>query len=139
MRRLNSQNARFHGLVGKMKLDPDEKKALVREVSAGRVTSSKDLTAHEMQRACDILSGNFDSRIAKMQAKARAIANDLGILKTVDRKIDYSALNAFILRTCKKPNLFQLEHDELCVLLTALERWQASRMKAMVKEALNGV
>lgn len=139
MQRLKSQNERFHGLIGKLKFDRDEKKELVREVSAGRATSSKDLTAHEMQRAIDMLSGQFDSRIARMQAKARAIAQDLGILKTVAGKVDYSALNTFILKTCKKPNLFKLEHDELVVCITALERWRESRTKRMVKEALNGV
>jgi len=139
MQRLKSQNERFHGLIGRLNLDPDEKKALVKEVSAGRCTSSKDLSAHEMQRAIDMLAGNFDSRIAKMQAKARAIASDLGILKPVDGKIDYKSLNAFCLRTFKKPNMFQLDYDELRDLITALERWRNGKTKKMVNDALKTV
>lgn len=139
MQRLKTQNSVFHGLIGKLNLDRDEKKEIVREVSAGRATSSKDLTAHEMQRAIDILSGNFDSRIARMQAKARAISHDLGILKTVSGKVDYTALNAFVLRTCKKANMFQLEYKELVVLITALERWRDSKTKKMVKDCLNAI
>lgn len=137
MQRLKSQNERFHGLIGKMKFDKDEKKALVSEVSGGRCTSSKDLTAKEMQQAIQMLEGNWDSRIKKMQAKARAIAADLGILKMVDGKADYSALNTFILKTCKKPNLFQLKYNELVVCITALERWRDYRTNRMVKESLN--
>ncbi|TKT89498.1 hypothetical protein [Dyadobacter frigoris] len=139
MQRLKSQNERFHGLIGKLKLDRDEKKELVREVSAGRCTSSKDLTAHEMARAIDMLSGSFDARVAKMQAKARAIANDIGALKMKDGKVDYTALNTFILKTCKKPNLFQLDYKELVVCITALERWRDYRTKKMVNEALKTV
>jgi hypothetical protein len=139
MQRLKSQNQRFHGLLGKAKMDPDEKKALVREVSAGRCTSSKDLTAHEMQRAIDILEGGVKSSIAKMQAKARAIANDLGILKVEDKKMNFAALDAFVLKTCKKSSMFQLDYNELVVLVTALERWRDSRTKRMVKEVLNAI
>jgi hypothetical protein len=139
MQRLKSQNQRFHGLIGKAKMDPDEKKALVREVSAGRCTSSKDLTAHEMQKAIDILEGGVKSSIDKMQAKARAIANDIGILKVVDKKMDYTALDAFVLRTCKKTSMFQLDYNELAVLVTALEKWRDSRMKRMINNCLNAV
>lgn len=129
MQRLKSQNERFHGLIGKLKLDPDEKKELVRAVSAGRCTSSKDLTAHEMQTAIEMLNGSYDSRIAKMQAKARAIAQNIGILTVVDGKMDYTALNSFVERTCKKPNMFQCDYDQLRNLITALERWYNSKKK----------
>jgi|GEM_PF-2590848 len=139
MQRLKSQNQRFHGLIGKMKIDPDEKKAIVREVSAGRCTSSKDLTAHEMQKAIDILEGGMNSSIARMQAKARAIANDLGILKVIGQKMDYSALDTFVQKTCKKPSMFKLEYNELVVLVTALERWRDYRTNKMVNQALNPV
>lgn len=135
MQRLKSQNERFHGLIGKMKFDRDEKKELVREVSAGRCTSSKDLTAHEMQRAIDILSGKFDSRIAKMQAKARYIAIDLGIVKGND----YTGLNTFIQAKFKVKSLFQLEYDALRDCITALEKWRDGKTKNMVKNCLNPV
>lgn len=135
MQRLASQNARFHGLIGKLNLDADEKKAIVREASAGRVSSSKDLTAHEMQNAIDMLNGNYDSRIAKMQAKARAIASDIGLIKGGD----YSALNTFITNKFKVSNLFQLDYDKLRHCITALERWRDGRTKNMVKNCLNAI
>jgi hypothetical protein len=135
MQRLASQNARFHGLIGKLNLDADEKKAIVREASAGRVSSSKDLTAHEMQNAIDMLNGNYDSRIAKMQAKARAIASDIGLIKGGD----YSALNTFIANKFKVSNLFQLDYDKLRHCITALERWRDGRTKNMVKNCLNAI
>ena len=125
MQRLKSQNARFHGLVGKMKLDTDEKKELVSKASAGRCTSSRDLTAHEMQMAIDILSGNYDGMIAKMQAKVRHIAADIGLIK--DR--DYSALNKWIESKFKVKSLFQLEYDSLRHAITGLERWRDGNRK----------
>jgi phosphosulfolactate synthase (CoM biosynthesis protein A) len=139
MQRLKSQSARFHGLIGKLKMDKDEKKALVSQVSAGRATSSKDLTAHEMQTAIDMLSGNYDSRVAKMQAKVRAIAQDLGLLKIVGEKADYTALNTFIERTFKAPNLFKLDYNQLRDCITALERWRDGKTKKMVNNCLNAV
>lgn len=139
MQRLKSQNERFHGLIGKLKMDKDEKKEIVRWASAGRASSSKDLTAHEMQNAIDKLSGNYDSRIAKMQAKARAIASDIGILKTSGQTVDYSALNNFILKKFKVNNLFQLDYKSLIDCITALERWRDGQTKKMVNNCLNAV
>ncbi len=130
MQRLSSQNQRFHGLIGKLGYDADEKKAIVREASAGRVSSSKDMTAHEMQKAIDMLTGNYDSRIAKMQAKARAIASDIGLIKGSD----YTALNTFIANKFKVSNLFQLDYNKLRHCITALERWRDGLTNKMVKE-----
>lgn len=135
MQRLQSQNKRFHGLINDLKMDRDEKKELIREVSAGRCSSSKDLTAHEMQKAIEMLAGTYDSRIAKMAAKARAIASDIGLIGVKDGKPDYTAMNTFVMRTCKKPNMFQLTHNELCVLITALEKWRDGKTKQVVKKA----
>lgn len=139
MQRLKSQSARFHGLVNKQGLDADEKKEIVRWASAGRVSSSKDLTAHEMQSAIERLSGDHDSRIAKMRAKARAIAQDLGILKMVDGKTDYTALNTFIMKTFKVPNLFKLEYAQLRDCITALEKWRDGKTNKMINNCLNPV
>jgi len=123
IQRLKSQNARFHQLVAMLKLDRDEKKEVVRAASAGRATSSKDLTAQEMQRAIDQLSGQRTSSIARMRAKARAIANDIGILGT-GPAADYTALNVFIEKKFKKKNMFELDYDRTRDLITALERWR---------------
>ncbi len=138
MQRLPSQNERFHGLIGKLGMDRDEKKELVREVSAGRCTSSADLTAHEMQKAIEMLAGTYDSRIARMAAKARAIAQDIGLIVIKEGKPDYTAMNTFVLRTCKKPNMFQLTYDELRYLITALEKWRDNKTKKVVKEVFKG-
>lgn len=139
MQRLKSQSARFHGLVNKQGLDADEKKEIVRWASAGRASSSKDLTAHEMQSAIERLSGEHDSRIARMRAKARAIAQDLGILKTVAGATDYTALNTFIMNKFKVQNLFKLEYNQLRDCITALERWRDGQTKKMVDNCLNAV
>ncbi len=134
MQRLVSQNNRFYGLLAKARLDMDEKKALVYEVSAGRTYSSRDLTAQEMQRAIDHLSGLQVSSRAKMMAKARAIANDIGLIrKGVDEngklRDDYTALNSFVMKKFKKPTMFQLDDNTMRHLITALERWRASEGK----------
>lgn len=139
MQRLKSQNNRYHGLVAKLKLDADEKKELVQWASKGRCTSSKDLTASEMRNLIDKLTGQYNSRIARMQAKARAIANDLGLLPVVNGKADYTALNTFIMKTFKVNSLFDLEYKQLIDCITALERWRDSRTKRFVKEALGAV
>ena len=136
MQRLKSQNARFHGLVGKLKLDRDEKKEIVSWASGGRCTSSKDLTASEMRKAIDQLTGKYDARIARMQSKVRAIAGDLGILKEVGGKVDYTALNSFIKRTFKVGTIFDLDYKQLINCITALERWRDGKTKKMLKEAL---
>lgn len=138
MQRLPAQNERFHGLIGKLGMDRDEKKDLVREVSAGRCTSSKDLTAHEMQKAIEMLAGTYDSRIAKMAAKARAIAQDLGLIGMKEGKADYTAMNSFVMRTTKKPNLFQCSYDELRNLITALEKWRDNKTAKVVKQVFKG-
>jgi hypothetical protein len=139
MQRLKSQNSRFHGLISKLKLDADEKKEIVIWASKGRCTSSRDLTASEMRNAIDKLTGQYDSRIARMQAKARAIANDLGLLPVVSGKVDYTAMNTFIMKIFKVKSLFDLEYKQLIDCITALERWRDGRTKKMVKVALNGV
>ena len=129
MQRLVSQNNRFYGLLAKAKLDMDEKKALVYQVSAGRTYSSRDLTAQEMQRAIDHLSGLQVSSRARMMAKARAIANDIGLIRQgVDEsgqlRDDYTALNSFILKKFKKKSLFQVDDNTMRHVITALERWR---------------
>lgn len=136
MQRLKSQNARFHGLVGKLKLDRDEKKEVVSWASGSRCTSSKDLTASEMRKAIDQLTGKYDARVARMQAKARAVANDLGILKKDGDRLDYSALNSFVKKTFKVETLFDLDYKQLINCITALERWRDGRTKKMLKEAM---
>jgi len=138
MQRLKSQNSRFHGLIGKLKLDPDEKKEIVSWASNGRCISSKDLTATEMRKAIDKLSGLYDSRIAKMQAKARAISNDLGLLPVVNGKVDYTAMNTFIMKIFKVKSIFDLDYKQLINCITALERWRDGKTKKMVNAALNG-
>lgn len=139
MQRTKSQNNRFHGLVTSLKLDTDEKKEVISWASGGRCTSSKDLTASEMRKAIEQLSGKYDSRIARMRAKVRGIASDLDILPTSGDKIDYSALNSFIERVFKVKSLFDLEYKQLIDCITALERWRDYKIKKMVNEALNGV
>lgn len=139
MQRTKSQNSRFHGLVTKLKLDADEKKAVISWASGGRCTSSKDLTASEMRKAIEQLSGKYDSRIARMRAKVRGIASDLGILAPAGDKVDYSALNSFIMKVFKAKSLFDLEYHQLIDCITALERWRDYKIKRMVNEALNGV
>lgn len=134
MQRLTSQNNRFYGLLAKAKLDMDEKKALVKEVSAGRTYSSRDLTAQEMQRAIDHLSGLQVSSRARMMVKARAIASELGLIrKGVDEKgelrDDYTALNTFVHNKFKKPSMFQLDDNTMRHLITALERWRDGQEK----------
>ena len=136
MQRLQSQNQRFHGLIGKLKLDADEKKEIVLWASGGRVTSSKDLTAHEMQKACERLAGTYDSSLARMQAKARAIASDIGILYPDGDKLNYTALNSFIESKFKVKSLFQLSRDQLRDCITALERWRDGKTKKMINTSL---
>lgn len=134
MQRLKSQNARFYGLLAKAKLDMDEKKALVYEVSAGRTYSSRELTAQEMQRAIDHLSGLEVSSRKRMMAKVLHIADDLGLIrKGVDEKgelrNDYTSLNSFVHKKFKKPTMFQLDDNTMRHLITALERWRAGQVK----------
>lgn len=134
MQRLSSQNARFHQLIGQLHLDADEKKELVRQYSNGRTSSSADLSAREMQAVINDLSARHDSKIARMRAKARAIASDLQIIKAAD----YTGLNTFVMRTTQKPSLFHLDVKELANVITALEKWRDGKTKAMVKQCLNG-
>lgn len=138
MQRLNSQNARFHQLIGQLHLDADEKKQLVLQYSGGRSSSSADLTAREMQAVINDLTARQDSKIARMRAKARALAEDLQILKLANGKKDYTALNSFVQRTTGKTSLFHLDVKELANVITALEKWRDGKTKAMVKQCLNG-
>jgi hypothetical protein len=132
MQRLKSQNNRFYGLLAKARLDMDEKKEIVYAASAGRTQSSRELTAQEMQRAIDHLAGLHTSSRARMMAKARAISNELGLIRQgvgEDGKLrdDYTAMNSFIMKKFKKPSIFQLDDTTLRHLITALEKWQSSK------------
>ena len=105
---------------------------MVLEATAGRVTSSKDMTAHEMQRAISMLGGKKESSIAKMRAKLRALAVDIGLvvpIATQPGKHDYSRLDKWMQRQYKKTSLFQLTDEQLRSSITALENWRNQKTK----------
>lgn len=93
----------------------------------------RDLTAREMDWAIKQLEGQNVSRIARMRAKARAIASEIGVI----RAGDYSRLDKWIHDKWKVDNLFMLPIDKLSECITALERWRDGRIKAAVKQQLN--
>lgn len=136
MKRTKAQSDRFHGLVFKLKLDKDEKKEIVSQVSKGRETSSANLTEAEMLEAIEILSGNDISRTKRMQAKARAVASNIGLITIKNGVSDYTALNTFILKKFKVDNLFKLDDTDLRNCITALENWRSGITKKFVKSAI---
>ncbi len=133
MIRTQSQNVKFHALVNSLGLDADEKREIVRNASKGRAESSRDLTAQQMDWAIKLLEGQNVSRLARMRAKARAIASEIGVVKGGD----YSRLDKWIKDKWKVDNLFMLPLDKLSECITALERWRDGRIKAVVKQQLN--
>lgn len=133
MNRTPSQNIKFHALVNSLGLDADEKREIVRNASKGRAESSRDLTAQQMDWAIKLLEGQNVSRLARMRAKARAIASDMGVVKAGD----YSRLDKWIKDKWKVDNLFMLPIDKLSECITALERWRDGNVKRAIKQQLN--
>lgn len=133
MTRTQSQNVKFHALVNTLGLDADEKKELVRQVTGGRATSSREVTAREMDWAIKILEGQQVSRLARMRSKALHIAKEIGVVNGSD----YSRLDKWIAEKWKVTNIFGLTQDKLSECITALERWRDGRIKASIKQQLN--
>lgn len=129
-------NARFHQLAGKFKLDADEKKLVVRQVSGGSCESSKDLTDARLQEAIKLLENRQNDSTKRMRAKAINLARELDLVKGEAPKIDWTGLNNFTEKTFKKP-FYKLNQQQLRDCITALEKWQnhnqAKAVKALIQ------
>ncbi len=61
MQRTLDQNTKLHALIGQLRLDADMKADLVSQFSAGRCTSSRDLTVMECAGLISYLEGIISS------------------------------------------------------------------------------
>jgi hypothetical protein len=92
--RTNEQNARLHGLIGKLGIDKETKASLVWDVTGGRSESSKDLTraeadklikhleAHQGNTAetCNKIRRRIISHLIEMGAVTEAGDTDMGFI-----------------------------------------------------------
>lgn len=128
-------NARFHQLVWQFKLDADEKKLIVRQVSYGLKESTKDLTDNQLFDAIRLLENRQHDSIKRMRAKAINLARELDLVKGEAPNIDWTGLNNFTEKTFKKP-FYELDQKQLRDCITALEKWQNQNHVKAVKALL---
>lgn len=125
MNRTNEQNARLHGLLGLLHIEPEQKEWLVEQFTEGRATSTKDMSTTECQALIDHLAKvtvdtNAD-RANVMRRKAFAIAHELG-WETQDGKVDRARFDAWMIKySYLHKAINQYTHNELPKLLTQLE------------------
>ncbi len=99
MLRTPEQNAHFYKLLEQNKYDEDAKQALIKQVTAGRVVSSKDMNRIEMAKAIKTLRTQLAESKAKTRRKQMALAfkraREVGMLTGEGEQTDYTKLNAF--------------------------------------------
>ena len=140
--RTNEQNARFHQLITFHKLDKDEKRALIEEVSNGRVTSSKDLSRIEMAKAIQTLDTQKNETLAtsrkKMMAKAINLARELGMVTGEGSQVNFDGLNALGNRMYKVEKFFGLTNEQIQNVITGLMNLKKNRKDEKNKVDANG-
>lgn len=134
--RNTEQNARFHKLVALWGLTTEEKAELVKDVSEGRCTSSKDLFRFEMEEAIKRLEARKIDSINRMRAKANHIARDTGMIKVTGKHQDFSGLNTFIRNKFHVDNLFLVPTERLPDLITSLEKVKEHSLEHAIKSIL---
>ena len=124
--RTNEQNARFHKLINLNKLDADDKRELVKEVTNGRVLTSRDMTRIEMAKAIKILelkNAEDEKAIRKrMMAKAFNLARELGIVTGEKQDIDFRGLNLLVKRMYGVERFNLLDNVRIRDVITGLEK-----------------
>lgn len=131
MKRTATDNARFHMLVTKNKLEKADKAELVQRVTNGRATSSKDLTHSECMAAIKILDPatpaqkrtRYDPHdpCNMMRRKVLSYMHELDY-ETAEGKIDMPRVDAWCEKFGKfKKKLNAHNHDELVALVSQVE------------------
>ncbi len=140
MVRTLSQNSRFHTLLTLRKFDKEDKAELVRVVTGGRTTSSKEMTQDEMALAIERLDDEQTGSIKKMRAKIINVARDIFELNDRDKfeQKHYDALNNFLLKKFKA-QLHKLDYHQLINAVTSMEKWRESELSKMLNALLNDV
>lgn len=135
--RTNEQNARFHQLITFHKLDKDEKRALIEEVSNGRVTSSKDLNRIEMAKAIQALDNQKNETLAisrkKMMAKAINLARELGMVTGEGSHVNFDGLNALGNRMYKVEKFNGLTNEQIQNVITGLQNFIKNKKDGKTK------
>jgi hypothetical protein len=130
--RTTEQGNAYHALVAELRMDADQKEALILAVSGGDFTSSKDLTKRQMGVAISRLTQMKQAKIDKMRTKANGIARSLGYIKGND----YTSMNTFLNRQFKARNIFGVSYADLPVLITVLEKMLKAKQAKQVSECL---
>lgn len=131
-RRTSDQSKRLHAILGKLKIDAEEKREMVYEVTEGRETSSGQLTVAECDRLIQSLQGKQgykpgmekykDDPTDKQRKKILAICREMRWV-TSENRVDFIALNTWLLKYGmfhKKLNA--LSETELPATITQFEQ-----------------
>lgn len=124
--RTSGQNARMHILLGKLKLDTEQRHELASQFSQGRTSSTRELTAIEANNLIHQLElqarmGTDEGKLYNMRRKVFSLAHQLG-WETPDGKVDRARLDGFCEKrgVAHKP-LMQHTVRELAALVTQLQ------------------
>lgn len=128
-------NARFHQLIGLFKLDADEKKQLVMQLSNCSKVSAKDLTDAQLKEGIALLENRKSDSTKRMRAKAINLARSLELVTGQPPNVNWSGLNNFTQKSFKKP-FYELNTKQLRDCITALEKWQNHNQNKSIKELL---
>ncbi len=129
--RTTEQNARFHKLLTEAKFDSDDKRALIEEVTNGRVSSSKEMNRIEMAKAIKILSNTTAQKKAdtrkKQMAKAFNLARAVGMLTGEKEQTDFTKLNQFCKRQYGVEKFNLLDSTQISGIIIGLTKIKESK------------
>jgi len=143
--RTGFQNRIFHGLIGKLGFDSEQKEELVYSYTLGRTAESKMMYYIEMQQLINALTSRVksgDNKVEgtndacdKMRKKILSLCYEMQwtIFDTSKKRtvVDYVRLNEFLLKSgAVKKLLNELKYDELQKVVSQFELMNLKRIQA---------
>jgi methyl coenzyme M reductase subunit D len=143
--RTGFQNRIFHGLIGKLGFDAEQKEELVYSYTLGRTVESKMMYYIEMQQLINALTSrvkSVDNKVKvtvdacdKMRKKILSLCYEMQwtIFDTSKKRtvVDYVRLNEFLLKSgTVKKLLNELDYDELQQVVSQFELMNLKRIQA---------
>ncbi len=130
------ENLRYRCLLKELGMSDDEKQTMVASFSNGRSTSSKDLTAVEVEAMLRYLQDSHSARCKPMRGK---IIHYLSLLGYVDgqNRPDWNRINDFIKGIgSNNPRQVQLNflyYSELPAVVSQVEQMYRKELKKLAK------
>lgn len=130
MQRTSEQNTKLHALIGQLHLDTDIKSDLVFQFSAGRCTSSRDLTVKEcaeligyLENMCSSESKQKEAIRMKMVWRLYFMMRDRGYFPQQSNKEAMESLNRMTVKIWHKEAI-TMTSKELNAYIGIVRNWK---------------